>query len=218
VCWACDKRNAGLLADSPLLCYVLLAVLVASQLLGESNMSTASDVYSFGIIMYEMLTFKIPFEECAKAMVRVHLACSRSVVPSEVYSTVQHSTAQYSMARHGTAYRSKVMVPASVLGQGLCTCVQSCVQQEDIWMLIRTSGAVSVVCWTRLSWCLCSGADAGCGVISLYLCLQVAIKVLAHAMRPQIPTFDKLPPNTSRICECCCCRRSLCVCLADSAK
>lgn len=36
----------------------------------------------------------------------------------------------------------------------------------------------------------------------MYWCgVQVAIKVLAHAMRPQIPTFDKLPPNTSRICK-----------------
>eukprot|EP00879_Flechtneria_rotunda_P011134 GHRR01011632.1.p1 GENE.GHRR01011632.1~~GHRR01011632.1.p1 ORF type:complete len:1046 (+),score=387.29 GHRR01011632.1:425-3139(+) len=36
---------------------------VAPELLNYNRLSSAADVYSFGIIMYEMLTWKIPFEE-----------------------------------------------------------------------------------------------------------------------------------------------------------
>jgi serine/threonine protein kinase len=37
----------------------------------QSRLSSASDVYSFAIIMYEMLTWKVPFEELRKERVRM---------------------------------------------------------------------------------------------------------------------------------------------------
>jgi serine/threonine protein kinase len=39
------------------------------QLLMDNMLSRASDVYSFGIIMFELLTFRIPFEELRKEQV-----------------------------------------------------------------------------------------------------------------------------------------------------
>jgi hypothetical protein len=32
-------------------------------------------------------------------------------------------------------------------------------------------------------------------------CLQVAIRVLAAAVRPELPNYNELPPMTSRICK-----------------
>jgi len=37
----------------------------------QSRLSSASDVYSFAIIMYEMLTWKVPFEDLQKERVRM---------------------------------------------------------------------------------------------------------------------------------------------------
>lgn len=43
----------------------------------DNMMSRASDVYSFGIIMYELLTFRIPFDLLGKEQVRVGPAADR---------------------------------------------------------------------------------------------------------------------------------------------
>jgi serine/threonine protein kinase len=40
----------------------------------DNMMSRASDVYSFGIIMYELLTFRIPFDLLGKEQVGQGLA------------------------------------------------------------------------------------------------------------------------------------------------
>eukprot|EP00878_Enallax_costatus_P003652 GHUV01003866.1.p1 GENE.GHUV01003866.1~~GHUV01003866.1.p1 ORF type:complete len:1163 (+),score=390.16 GHUV01003866.1:185-3673(+) len=46
---------------------------VAPELMTESRLSTASDVYSFGIIMYEMLTWQLPFYDLGREQVVFHV-------------------------------------------------------------------------------------------------------------------------------------------------
>jgi serine/threonine protein kinase len=61
------------------------------QVLCDSNITPASDVYSFAIIMYELLTFRTPFHEYSQAKVRdgcrvpvynstdVHVCCDTAI-------------------------------------------------------------------------------------------------------------------------------------------
>jgi serine/threonine protein kinase len=55
------------------------------QVLCDSNITPASDVYSFAIIMYELLTFRTPFHEYSQAKVRDGCRSEFSQVP--VYNT-----------------------------------------------------------------------------------------------------------------------------------
>lgn len=51
---------------------LLLSCLFLLQLMTDCRLSAASDVYSFGIIMYEMLTWLLPFHDQSKEQVRQH--------------------------------------------------------------------------------------------------------------------------------------------------
>lgn len=48
---------------------VLVLCCAALQLMTQNRLSTASDVYSFAIIMYEMLTWQMPFHDLSKEQV-----------------------------------------------------------------------------------------------------------------------------------------------------
>jgi serine/threonine protein kinase len=44
----------------------------------QNRLSTASDVYSYAIIMYEMLTWQMPFHDLSKEQVGHNTTCSIS--------------------------------------------------------------------------------------------------------------------------------------------
>jgi serine/threonine protein kinase len=65
---------------------VSLFVPFCFQVFSEGKMTKASDVYSFGIVMYEMLTWLIPFEdEDSKGpqMPRILFSSRRPTIPPD---------------------------------------------------------------------------------------------------------------------------------------
>ena len=58
---------------------------LAPEILGGKGYSFSSDVYSFGMIMWEFLTWQVPWHDCGPWQVRVVLPCAISACLACVY-------------------------------------------------------------------------------------------------------------------------------------
>jgi hypothetical protein len=66
---ACGLATA--FAESLFACLCAAAAAARLQLMTQNRLSTASDVYSYAIIMYEMLTWQMPFHDLSKEQVGI---------------------------------------------------------------------------------------------------------------------------------------------------
>jgi hypothetical protein len=82
----------------------------------------------------------------------------------------------------------------SFFGDGVC---EGCAFQRLACHVALATGATCcwVVLWLTV-YVSCCAAD-----LFVVVSPQVAIRVLAQGLRPLIPPYEELPPNTSRICE-----------------
>lgn len=98
------------------------------------------------------------------------------------------------LAAYGSMH---ALLTAELFGRACKLCMLAVLSQHE------TEACRVAVVTVTTRWCVVLQLTVlvSCRAACLFASPQVAIRVLAQGLRPLIPPYEELPPNTSRICE-----------------